>query len=360
VVDAATGDRLYARRPKRERMPASVEKLYTTSTALLRLGPDARLRTDALAVRPLTLDGTLRGDLYLRGGGDPTLTSSGLRGLARLLVRRTGISRITGRVIGDDSAFDRLRGVPSAGYAISVDVQPLGALMVDRGRTGMARPYYQSDPASWAATAFAKALRGAGVKVRAAGSEGTTPPGAIALATRRSPDVEELIRLSNVPSDNYIAEMLLKAIAADAAPPGSTSRGASIVEDTLAEAFRINPEIVDGSGLSRSDRTSPLQVVRLLTRIRERAEGVPLWRSLAVAGRSGTLSDRLRRSVARGRCRGKTGTLRDVSNVAGYCRTREGDTLAFAILMNGVYPSSARRLQDRMMSAIARYSPGNE
>ena len=75
--------------------------------------------------------------------------------------------------------------------------------------------------------------------------------------------------------------------------------------------------------------------------------------SLPVAGRDGTLYDRMRRGPARGRCRAKTGTLSDVSALSGYCESRSGDTYAFSILMNGVYPTSARRLQDRMVQAIA-------
>ena len=359
VVDMGTGEPVYARRSARTRMPASVEKLYTTSTALLHLGAEHQLTTEALAVGPVGLDGTLDGDLYLRGGGDPTLTTAGLRVMARALVAETGLSRVTGRVIGDDTAFDGLRGVPSAGFRVSVDVEPLGALMVDRGRTGKANPYYQADPARWAATAFAKALRQAGVSVRRTGRRGTTPPGALALAVRRSPDVGTLVRLANVPSDNFIAEMLLKALGAADGDQGTTARGAAVVQDVIDREFGLGPQVVDGSGLSRSDRTSPRQVVDLLRQIADRPEGETLWNSLAVMGRSGTLSTRLRASVARDRCRGKTGTLRDVSNLAGYCTTTAGTTVAFAILMNGVYPSAARTLQDRMVSAIARFEPAN-
>jgi serine-type D-Ala-D-Ala carboxypeptidase/endopeptidase (penicillin-binding protein 4) len=355
VVDLDTGETVYGLRAATARMPASVEKLYTTSTALLRLGLTERLRTEVRAVEPIGLDGTLDGNLYLRGGGDPTLSSAGLRSLARALVQQTGLSRVTGTVVGDEGAFDTLRGPPSEGYGPSVDVQPLGALMVDRGRTGLANPYYQSDPAAWAATRFAAALKQAGVRIRKAGTGGSTPPGALALASRRSPTVTQLIRLANVPSDNYIAEMLLKAIAA-ADGAGTTARGAALVERTMVDEFSMHPQVVDGSGLSRSDRTSPKQVVRLLEAIRDRDEGAALYDSLAIAGRTGTLEDRLRKSVARDRCRGKTGTLRDVSNVAGYCVTADGTTLGFAILMNAVNPYAARRLQDRMLSVIARYT----
>ena len=61
----------------------------------------------------------------------------------------------------------------------------------------------------------------------------------------------------------------------------------------------------------------------------------------------------MRRGAARCRCRGKTGTLSDVSALSGYCEARSGDTYAYSILMNGMYPTSARAIQDRMVQAIA-------
>jgi serine-type D-Ala-D-Ala carboxypeptidase/endopeptidase (penicillin-binding protein 4) len=355
VVDLDTGRHLYSRYSHRRRMPASVEKLWTTSTALAQLGPDARLHTDVLATAPIDLDGTLDGDLYLRGGGDPTLTSADLAELAQDLVAATTLHRVTGHVYGDESLFDTLRGVPSAGYAISVDVDPLGALMVDRGHTGISSPYYQSDPASWAATRFAKDLRADGVRISRTGRAGTTPVGATELDTFPSAPLSTLLAWMNKPSDNYLAETLLKDLGAAADPPGSTADGAAVVRQTEASVYRLHPSVVDGSGLSRADGSSPAQVVNLLRRIRSRPESRAFWRSLAVAGRSGTLKDRMRHTRAHGNCRGKTGTLHDVSNIVGYCEASGGHTLAFAILMNYVNPYAAHRLQDRMVTAISHY-----
>ncbi len=361
VVDLETGAAVYSARRSRKRMPASVEKLWTTTTALLRFGPATRLRTDAASTATVGLDGKLHGDLHLRGGGDPSLTTSDLRALADNLVADTGLTKVTGRILGDESAFDRLRGGPSSGYALDSDVgAPIGALVVDRGRTGAVSPYYQADPAAWAAGVFAAALRANGVKApRARVGARPAPPGAIALAVHESPTMAQLAALTNVPSDNFMAEMLLKALGASTGRQGTTARGAAVVERTMRDEFGLRPTIVDGSGLSRSDRTSPGQVVSLLEQMSERAEGAVLRASLAVAGRSGTLSDRMRSSAARDRCRAKTGTLRDVSNLAGFCETRHGDVVVFAILMNGVFPTSARILQDRMLGTLVRYdSPG--
>jgi D-alanyl-D-alanine carboxypeptidase/D-alanyl-D-alanine-endopeptidase (penicillin-binding protein 4) len=87
--------------------------------------------------------------------------------------------------------------------------------------------------------------------------------------------------------------------------------------------------------------------------------GVAFDESLPVAGRSGTLASRMRGSAAQDRCRAKTGTLRDVSALAGFCNTTGGERVAFAFLMNRVSPSGARVLQDRMTVALARYDAAN-
>jgi D-alanyl-D-alanine carboxypeptidase/D-alanyl-D-alanine-endopeptidase (penicillin-binding protein 4) len=96
-------------------------------------------------------------------------------------------------------------------------------------------------------------------------------------------------------------------------------------------------------------------VVRLLRAMyrREQEESDAYMDSLAVAGRDGTLKDRMRRGPARDRCRGKTGTLSDVSALSGYCEITNGNTYAYSILMNRISPTGARLLQDRMLQKIA-------
>jgi D-alanyl-D-alanine carboxypeptidase/D-alanyl-D-alanine-endopeptidase (penicillin-binding protein 4) len=112
---------------------------------------------------------------------------------------------------------------------------------------------------------------------------------------------------------------------------------------------------VDGSGLSRGNRASPASIVRLLSTMYRRDDFDPFVDSLPVAGSDGTLYDRMRRGPAKFHCRGKTGTLSNVSVLSGYCEALSGDTYAYSILMNGVYPTGARRLQDRMLQAISKY-----
>jgi D-alanyl-D-alanine carboxypeptidase/D-alanyl-D-alanine-endopeptidase (penicillin-binding protein 4) len=113
--------------------------------------------------------------------------------------------------------------------------------------------------------------------------------------------------------------------------------------------------VVDGSGLSRGDRTTPRTVVRLLDQMDRSTTLAPAFRaSLGVACRSGTLGGRMCGTAAAGRCRGKTGTLSNVSALSGYCDLPDR-VIAFSILMNNVSVSGAHVLQDRMAVAIARY-----
>ena len=345
-----TGRELLAVRADTNRIPASVEKLFVTAAALLRWGPSAELTTRVVTDAELESSGLVDGDVWLVGGGDPVLTDQKLANLAAN-VEANGVERITGGVRGDDSRFDRRRGTPRTNFAPDGDLGGrLGALLLGRG--------YQRDPARYAARRFVRMLRATGVTVEGRTRKGRAPTGAASeLAAMPSPPMAALVRFTLVPSDNFIAEMLLKGLgAAFGGGFGTTGAGAQIVQQTL-RPYGITPRIVDGSGLSRSNATSPREVVRLFERMEDQKYARTWRRSLAVAGRTGTVKDRMRRTRAAGRCRVKTGTIIGVSNLAGICDTH-GGVVGFAWLMNGVDPYGARRLQDRMTAALARYDGG--
>jgi serine-type D-Ala-D-Ala carboxypeptidase/endopeptidase (penicillin-binding protein 4) len=356
AVDLDSGRQIYAIRPDVGRMPASVNKLFTTATALTLYGPEGHLTTSLLGDAAIDPGGVLSGNLYIHGGGDPTFGTAQLSALADGLVAQ-GLNTVTGSVIGDESAFDKLRGPAVEGFRATFEVGgSLSALTFNRGRTGKRRPYWQGNPGSFVARALAKALRQRGVAIGAASKAGVTPKLAVSLLDQPSPTLAQLAYATNRPSDNYMAETLIKALGSEFGTAGSTRAGAVVVRRTM-QGFGLDPVVVDGSGLSRTDRTSPRQVVTLLDHMSSDTAGPAFGASLPVAGRSGTLFDRMRRTAARDRCQAKTGTLRDVSALAGYCQTTAGARVAFAILMNYVSPYAARRLQDRMVSALARYSP---
>jgi D-alanyl-D-alanine carboxypeptidase/D-alanyl-D-alanine-endopeptidase (penicillin-binding protein 4) len=354
AVDLDTGAQIYSRRASTPRMPASVQKLYTAAATLRRLGASGRLVTTVSALAAPDPAGVVRSDLYLRGGGDPTFDARDAAGLAQRLVDE-GITEVRGRVLGDETAFDTLRGVPSSGFQLTSEVGPLSALTFNRGRSGLRSPFWQRRPANFAATAFTKQLRRLGIAVARTARPGVTPPDAVQLGAWRSQPVNELLRQMNQPSDNFIAEMLVKVLGANSGAGGTTAAGTAVIRQELT-AFGIAPQVVDGSGLSRDDRTSPRDVVALLTALDGDAAFAG---SLPIAGRNGTLSTRMRGTVAQDRCRAKTGTLRDASALAGYCTTTAGGAVAFAYLMNGVTPWRARILQDRMTVALTKYRPTN-
>jgi D-alanyl-D-alanine carboxypeptidase/D-alanyl-D-alanine-endopeptidase (penicillin-binding protein 4) len=372
--DVTTGQVLYQDHASVPRLPASVEKLYTSVAALRLLGPGARLTTAILGTGSLR-HGVWHGNLYLRGAGDPTFGAASFNavyepggtsdaGLVREL-QALRIHRVTGRLIGDESIFDSLRGAPAT------DDQPdlvdlggeLGGLVFDHGFTGAPPPPTRGhhapappSPGAYAAAEVAMALRSVGIDVHASRHTGVTPDTARVLASAQSPRLATILRMMNLPSDDFYAEMLCKLLGARFGGAGSTDAGTAVVRQVLA-GYGIHPRIVDGSGLSRRDYSSPGQVVRLLRQIASTSIGSILRSTLPVPGHSGTLSFRMGGTDASRRCEGKTGSLTGTLNLAGYCRVAGGDLVAFAILMDGPDTDDQRIAQDAMVVSLAHTDP---
>ncbi len=365
VYDLSTEQTMFSERAEAKRAPASVEKLYTATAALERLGSTTRLETTVLGAGHLGLEGAWEGSLYLRGGGDPTFgTTSFIRShygglgtsvstLAGQLVHIDGIHSVTGTIEGDESYFDSLRGEPSSGYRPDPFLEgTLSALAFNRGASGSYRGPHA--PAAYAAHELLLALKAAGVTVHGGSGAATAPAGATRLAAAPSPTVAQLLGLTLPPSDNFFAETLLKDLGARFGGAGTTAAGSRVVRETLA-GLGLHPSVVDGSGLSRADQTSPLQVVTLLAALAPTTIGTTLRTDMAVAGQSGTLSERMRGTAAAGRCQGKTGTLTGVSNLVGYCQATDGEYMAFAFFNDGIAIEAAHVLQDNMTISLANY-----
>jgi serine-type D-Ala-D-Ala carboxypeptidase/endopeptidase (penicillin-binding protein 4) len=341
-------------------------KLFTTSTALARLGPDSRITTSVVADGPIDHNGVLHGSLYLVGGGDPALGTpafynSYLGGLGTNLlllksrIWQAGIRAITGRLYADDSIFDRLRGVADSGYATSPYIGPLSGLSFDSGFNGAGESGFAADPAKLAASTLGRALRGAGIDVPVSVALGMAPPQAIQIASVESPPLTEIVNTTDVYSDNFFAEMLIKLLGARFGGDGSTAAGTTVVE-RFARAHGSGVHAVDGSGLTRSNRASPTQVVDLLKAMWHTPAGEDLIQDMALAGHEGTVADRMHGTAAYGRCRTKTGTLTGVSNLSGYCFNRDGKVMLFSILMGSVRDLSLAHLeQDLIAAEIASY-----
>jgi D-alanyl-D-alanine carboxypeptidase/D-alanyl-D-alanine-endopeptidase (penicillin-binding protein 4) len=367
VVDAESEQVLCASAPGRARPLASNMKLFTTSTALSKLGPEYRIPTKVFRDGRVDAQGVLHGSLYLQGGGDPALGTPGfygsyLGGLGTNLfsltpqVRAAGIESITGRLYADDSIFDRRRGVADSGYGTSPYIGPLSGLAFNSGFSGSTSASgFSSDPAKLAATKLAGSLLKAGVQVPTQIALRPTPPNAERVAMVRSPSLDRIVNLTDVYSDNYFAETLIKLLGARFGGAGTTAAGANVVE-AFARAHGSAVQAVDGSGLTRTNRASPRQVVELLLGMQEDEAGEEFIQDLALAGQEGTVASRMEGTAAYGRCRTKTGTISGVSNLSGYCFNRSGRVIAFSILMAGVGNLTLAHLnQDRIAGAAAGY-----
>jgi D-alanyl-D-alanine carboxypeptidase/D-alanyl-D-alanine-endopeptidase (penicillin-binding protein 4) len=366
VYDLTSKQALFSERAGSLRPPASVEKLYTATTALDLMGPTARLATTVLGSGHMAPEGIWEGNLYLHGGGDPTFgttsfihrrydgVGASVQALVSQLVHTDHIRRITGSVEGDESYFDSLRGEPSSDYAWDPFLEgTLSALAFNRGETGALHGPHA--PAAFAARALWGLLKAAGVTIEGGSGAAKAPAGATQLAQVQSPTVTQLLGLMLPPSDNFFAETLVKDLGAQYGGAGTTAAGAAVVMSTLASTLDIHPHVLDGSGLSEEDRTSPYQVADLLVALQPTPIGAVLRSSLAVAGHTGTLELRMRGTRAAGNCQGKTGTLTGVSNLVGYCQAADGHTLAFAIFNDGIATEMAHTVQDNMTITIADY-----
>jgi D-alanyl-D-alanine carboxypeptidase/D-alanyl-D-alanine-endopeptidase (penicillin-binding protein 4) len=369
VENARAGNVICRSAASTQRSLASNTKLFTTSTAMSRFGPGYRFETQIWRVGSVDSAGTLHGDLYLVGGGDPTLSDPGfdsrymggigsnLLDLARQ-VKAAGITKVTGMLIGDDTIFDSLRGVADSNYATSSYIGPLSGLDYNMGYAGSSTSSgFADDPARAATLALDAELRKDGIELPGhIGLQKLPAGGARAkLGSVSSPELDRIVDQTDTYSINFYAEMLEKDIGAGFGGAGTTAAGAQQVQ-RFARSNGSGIHAVDGSGLTRSNRASPAQVGNLLAAVRGSSIGSTFADDLPLAGREGTVADRMRGTAADGRCRTKTGTLTGVSALSGYCFNRSGKVMIFSILMNGVGSiDNAHAQQDKMAALIARY-----
>jgi serine-type D-Ala-D-Ala carboxypeptidase/endopeptidase (penicillin-binding protein 4) len=349
AIDLRSGRPLFERNADASLAPASNEKLLVTYAALASLGSGYRFRTEVLSTGHQ--DGTTwYGNVYLKGFGDPTLTSHGLARLAAQL-KTAGIERIDGRVVGDESWFDARRTAPGWKSSFFLfESPPLSALVVDHG---VYRNHLSLDPALAAAGRFKQLLRARGI-VAGRASVGSAPAGAGPLAQVESAALSQVLREMDRDSDNFAAESMLKQLGAEKGTGGTTAAGVAVVRRELAAAGvpLTGVHMADGSGLSLADRVTARALVSLLVAAWNDSElRTAFWRALPVAGENGTLEDRMERAPARGVVRAKTGTTNRASSLSGYVGTR----YAFAIIQNGfpVLAWAAREAQDRFATALA-------
>jgi D-alanyl-D-alanine carboxypeptidase/D-alanyl-D-alanine-endopeptidase (penicillin-binding protein 4) len=220
------------------------------------------------------------------------------------------------------------------------------------------------DPSRFTALVLAERLRQAGIAILGGVRDGSpVPANTPVVAEHESIPLAQMLRRLNKPSDNLIAECLLKTVGAERRQQGTSGEEGTGEQEARTWFAKIGLDvsrlhIVDGSGLSRVDFVSPRNLVRLLAYIHTQPYFSILYDSLPIAGVDGTLYRRMRGTAAEKNCHGKTGYVSHVSSLSGYVTTRDGEMLAFSILMNNYLApvSQCTAAQDKIVELLANYT----
>ena len=345
-----------AQLPDRRLRPASVQKILTAMAAFEVLGPDRRLSTTVAASGPV-VDGTLDGDLYLVGGGDPSLEARGGHSLQRLaeLVRLRGIDTITGGVVVDESRFDSRRDADGWEFDdFPGSVGSLSALTVDGNEYRGDIPYFVA-PALHNGRMFGQMLSAAGVVVGARPEMGVAPDGTDTIVRLRSAPVSELVGHMLTESANTYAELLTKEVGLVAAGRGSTRTGVAAAEE-VALGLCSRPSATpqgDGSGLSDLNSRSTRDWRTLLQEAQARDWYPLLVDGLAVAGETGTLESRFLGTAAEGNMRAKTGTIDRLRALSGVMLTTGGRRVFFSVVVQAGDPFPRLQIVDALLADVA-------
>jgi serine-type D-Ala-D-Ala carboxypeptidase/endopeptidase (penicillin-binding protein 4) len=415
VMQASNGDVLFAHNAGVQFNPASNTKMLTTAAAMSYLGPDFRYHTVLYGPEP-DGDGVVHGDIVLRGSGDPSLTTTDVAEIARELAGR-GVKRIEGDLFADPRFHARGHRADDGGegdgalilnrnaYGVRVRPGDVGhpalvtpeprvdlfavenqtttvhgkrsRLRIDsyrrddrlvitvRGRIADNRGEYidmrrLADGSLLAASVLRSAFNDFGVELTGRVRGGSVAASSM-LAEHVSSPLADVCKISNKPSNNFVAEAIYKTLGGELyGMPGTLAKGTRAVAEYLGSAG-IKPgayRIVNGSGLTHENRITPADLSSLLRKIYFDISVAPEFlASLAIAGIDGTIRNRFLGTDAVGLVRAKTGTLSGVSALSGYVGEKD-DVLIFSIFVQGFRQrrmNEVRHAQVRMVEAMLAY-----
>ncbi|WP_134684078.1 D-alanyl-D-alanine carboxypeptidase/D-alanyl-D-alanine endopeptidase [Brevibacillus migulae] len=215
------------------------------------------------------------------------------------------------------------------------------------------------EPALYTGTVLKETLLKKGVKLAETSTviQGQVPHDSDKIGTVYSQKLSEIVEYGLKNSDNHFTEMLLKTLGAVKGDEGSSEAGVSVVQKTMKDLdVNTDFDMVDGSGLTRYNIVSVNHVTSLLSALSKQPRKFELfYDALPIAGKDGTLKDRMKKTEAEDNVHAKTGSLAEVSSLSGYVTTKDGQELCFSILMNN-YPGKAKDmtdLQDQIAIALA-------
>ncbi|WP_299350949.1 D-alanyl-D-alanine carboxypeptidase/D-alanyl-D-alanine-endopeptidase [uncultured Shimia sp.] len=396
VADAKTGLLLEGYEAETGLPPASVTKAVTAMYALDVLGAAHRFETRLLAKGTLS-NGVLKGDLVLVGGGDPTLDTNALAGLAKAL-KQAGVREVTGRFLVWGSALPSIRAIDpgqpdhvgyspaisglslnynrvyfewkrasGGGWAVSMDARSdryrpevtMAKMRIvkrdlpvytyqSRGGTdhwtvasgalgnGGGRWLPVRQPEIYAGEVFRTMARAHGIVLKAPKKASAKPEGA-SLASHKSPQLRDILRDMLRYSTNITAEMVgLSATRARGVKAGSLKVSAGEMNKWASGALGMrNAALVDHSGLGGASRLRAGEMAKALANTSRQAVLQPILKDIKLRDGDGNVKKNIATQV-----KAKTGTLNFVSGLAGYLKAQDGTQLTFAVF---VADTAARR-----------------
>lgn len=440
IQSLSTGEYFYRRNEFKNFMPASNMKLFTTALALLQLSPDFAYKTTLFVNGKIRKD-EIKGDLVLRGVGDPTFSSKFYENALVVFnqwadsLLNLGVEEISGNIIADDDAFEEEQlgagwtwddetyyysAIPSAvclnencvdlritpadkiGKKAIIEIFPqtkfvtiLNDIVTVSNDSVTNIDFYRerntniihcvgtirksesiikesitvNNPTKFTAQVLKEVLESKGILVRGGALDNDEIGETInyenlkPLFTQISPPLKEIIKVVNKESNNLLAEQLLKTIGFVKLKYGSIENGLKASEGLLKQ-LGIDPEniqIVDGSGLSRLNLFSPMQLNSLLRFMYRSKYFKEFYESLPIAGIDGTISYRMRSTRAENNVRAKTGYINAVRSLSGYVTTADGEMLTFVMIANNflVPLKLAENIQDNVCILLSNFTRGN-
>jgi D-alanyl-D-alanine carboxypeptidase/D-alanyl-D-alanine-endopeptidase (penicillin-binding protein 4) len=409
-------ERLFELNPRTLLVPASVAKILPVATAVDEVGWTFRFET-ALKTNGMVTDGTLNGDLFIVGSGDPSISGRAgddLSGWISALIA-LHIRQINGRVIGDDDALEDPRpafswawddlGTSGALYGalnleenrmqvtVTPGAQPGAPVEIAVDPAAMSRPLANravtaergaglglwteqrpgeleltvagslpvgaaparlavavGNPTLWFARVLRHRLIEAGISISGEAydvDDVLTPERSDlqTLYTARSRPLSDIVQPLLKDSINVYGEALLRLNAPRATPTNELAVARVGQKLTAWGIPADGQQIVDGSGLSRRDVMAAETLTMVLQKMHDADPGSPWMNALPIAGVDGTLASRMRGTPAANNVRAKTGSMSNIRSLAGYVTTRDGEHLAFAIMVNNFEGAGATALQ---------------
>lgn len=378
-------------------IPASTTKLLTTETAVAILGMKYTWQTQLEYSGSIDESGTLNGNLYIVGSGDPSLGTgkAGALRYAELIndfkseIASKGIKKIAGDIVIQTAVFknnkrDELPAnivwMEHGGYYLpagsTADVNPRNEQLTakksnpfdDKKRYFYISPWSKKmvysdtyegkgltsklpDPPAYLANNLRASLVKSGVGVSGkviSKVVDPNPESRTVIHTYKSPTLKDIVYDTNQRSDNANAEALLRMVGFQKDGDQTLESGRKVIREHL-ESINFDTDgltIFDGSGLSRSNLVTPIAQVKFLTKLMNEPYFKDYFESLPIGGQSGTLKKSFQGN-GYGQVFAKTGTLNRVKTLAGYIKTRSGKLLPFSLMINN-YTGSVDQVKARM------------